>query len=46
MCEWRTEKAGVKRGMKGKKEKGREETANEDHVMGDYGRLLTDEMKG
>ena len=29
-----------------KKEKGREETANEDHVMGDYGRLLTDEMKG
>ena len=32
--------------MKGKKEKGREETANEDHIMGDCGRLLTDEMKG
>lgn len=45
MCEWRMEKRGVKRGMKGKKERGMEETANEDHVMGDCGRLLTDEMK-
>lgn len=38
--------SGGKERDEGKEGEREEETANEDHVMGDYGRLLTDEMKG